>query len=399
MSDPSTARHYPFSEPHRLTVEPLYECLRADQPVLRVQMPYGEPAWLATRYDDVRTVLADPRFSRAAATGRDEPRLRSQENQETILSLDPPEHSRLRRLVARAFTPKRVDELRPRASEVADELLDAMIASGSPADLVEHLAVPLPVTVICELFGVPADDRHLFRRWSEAVVSTTSLTPDQSLEYLANMYAYVADMVAQRRTEPTPDLVSALVRARDEDNSRLTEEEMVVLALTLIAAGHETTVTQIPNFVYVLLTHPDQWAELRAHPELVPGAVEELMRFVPISLGPLFARYATEDVELGGVTVKAGEAVVPSISSANRDGAVFADPDAVDLHRPANPHVGFGHGVHHCLGAQLARMELQVALDGIIRRLPGLRLAVAEEDLAWKTGSLARGLEALPVAW
>jgi cytochrome P450 len=190
-----------------------------------------------------------------------------------------------------------------------------------------------------------------------------------------------------------------MVQARDEDNDRLSEQEMVQLAAGLLAAGHETTVTQIPNCVYVLLTHPDQLALLRERPELMPGAVEELMRFVPLSAGSVFARYATEDVDLGGVLVRAGEPVLASLSSANRDGEVFEDPDRVDLTREVNPHIGFGHGVHHCLGAQLARMELQVALRTLLARLPDLRLAVDDKELEWKSGLLVRGLRSMPVAW
>jgi cytochrome P450 len=393
------ARPYPFSDPRQLIVDPTYADLRAHDPVTRVQMPYGEPAWLVTRYEDVRMVLADPRFSRAAAMERDEPRLRSDGTMPGIMAMDPPDHSRLRRLVSKAFTPKRVEELRPRTADVADALVDAMLAAGSPVDVVEEFAAPLPVTVICELLGVPEQDRQQFRVWTEAVMSTTSLTETQVRDYFMNMYTFIGGLVAQRRVEPTDDLLGAMVRARDEDNDRLTEEEMVVLAAQLLAAGHETTVTQIPNFLYVLLTQPHLWADLCADPGLVPGAVEELMRFVPISVGALFARYATADVEISGVTVKAGEPVVASMTSANRDETVFADPDTVDLRRGPTAHVGFGHGAHHCLGAQLARMELQVALETLIRRVPTLRLAVPAEELSWKTGSMVRGFVALPVAW
>jgi cytochrome P450 len=209
----------------------------------------------------------------------------------------------------------------------------------------------------------------------------------------------MAGLIAQRRERPTDDLIGALVRARDEDNDRLTEQEMVRLAAGLLAAGHETTVTQIPNFVYVLLTHPEQLRQLRAEPDLVPSAVEELMRFVPLGVASSFARYALEDVELGGVLVRAGEPVIGSVASANRDEEVFAQPDTLDLTRSTNPHIGFGHGAHHCVGAQLARMELQVAIATLLERLPGLRFAGPEEELEWKSGLLVRGLKRMPVAW
>ncbi|MDG4827976.1 cytochrome P450 [Solwaraspora sp. WMMD1047] len=393
------ARPYPFSAPDRLHLDPLYAELRRTEPLTRVRLPFGEAVWLATRHADVRTVLGDPRFSRAASIGRDEPRLTPRQLDGGILSMDPPEHTRLRRLVAKAFTARRVELLRPRTQQIADELLDAMAALGPPADLVEHFATPLPIQVICELLGVPFADRHLFHVWSEAIVSTTSLPPEQIREYLDNLYGYIGELVEQRRRAPTDDLICAMVRARDENQDRFTEEEVVRLAAGLLAAGHETTVTQLPNFAYVLLTHPAELARLRAEPALVPTAVEELMRYVPLGVASSFARYATEDIEIGGVLVRAGEPVIGSLSSANRDETVFTDPDRLDLGRQTNPHIGFGHGVHHCVGAQLARMELQVGIATLIRRFPDLRIAVPEPELRWKSGMIVRGLASLPVAW
>ncbi|MEU5725172.1 cytochrome P450 [Micromonospora sp. NPDC047738] len=401
MTDTSEAtipQRYPFNAPDRLNLDPRYAELR-EQPLIRVQLPYGEPAWLATRHADVRTVLGDPRFSRAAATGRDEPRNTPHQQQTGILSMDPPDHTRVRRLVAKAFTARRVDELRPRTRAVAEELVDGMLAAGQPADLVEYLATPLPIRVICDLLGVPVSDQDKFHTWSEAIVSTTSLEPGLVQHYLDSLLAYMAGLVARRRVEPADDLLSAMVRARDEHADRLSEEEMVMLAAGLLAAGHETTVTQIPNMMYVLLTTPGAWDTLRGRTELVATAVEELMRFIPLGATAAFARYATEDVELGGVLVRAGEPVVVSIPSANRDGTVFPDADRLDLAREVNPHLGFGHGVHHCLGAQLARMELRVVLETLLDRTPGLRLAVPEEELTWKSGLLVRGLVAMPVGW
>jgi cytochrome P450 len=393
------ARAYPFSDPDRLNLDPFYARLRVQEPLTRVRLPFGEEAWLATRYADVKVVLGDQRFSRAASVGRDEPRTTPQQIGNGILAMDPPDHTRLRRLIAKAFTARRVELLRTDTTAIADELIDAMIAQGPPADLVALFSTPLPVRVICRLLGVPPTDQHLFRVWSEAIVSTTSLKPQQIQEYRGNLHAYMASLIAQRRVTPTDDLIGALVQARDDDNDRLTEQEMVQLASGLLAAGHETTVTQISNFMYVLLTNPSQLAQLRERPELIPGAVEELLRYVPLGAASTFARYATEDVELGGVTVRAGDPVIGSLSSANRDEAVFAHPDTVDVTRAANPHIGFGHGVHHCAGAQLARMELQVALGTLLRRLPELSLAVDEKELPWKSGLLVRGLRAMPVTW
>ncbi|MFY1631854.1 cytochrome P450 [Solwaraspora sp. WMMB335] len=396
---PGQVRAYPFAAPDRLHLDPTYRRLQAEEPLVRVSLPYGEPAWLATRHADVRFVLGDPRFSRAAGVGRDEPRITPRQIEGGILSMDPPDHTRLRRLVAKAFTARRVEHLRPRTRQFADELLTDMIDKGPPADLVSQFATPLPVRVICELLGVPFVDRDRFHVWSEAIVSTTSLPPDQIQNYLDNLRGYIAGLVAQRRARPTDDLLGAMVRARDEDQDRLSETELVQLAAGLLAAGHETTVTQLPNLVYVLLTHPEQLAILRARPQLVPTAVEELMRFIPLGVGSSFARYATEDTHVGEVLVRAGEPVIGSLSAANRDPDVFANPDDLDLTRQDNPHLGFGHGVHHCLGAQLARMELQVALDAILHHLPRLQFAVPESQLRWKSGMIVRGLREMPVVW
>ena len=392
-------RTYPFSHPERLDMEPMFADLRANEPLTRVRLPYGEPGWLATRYEDVKVVLSDPRFSRAASLERDEPRMRPQPSQPGgILSMDPPDHSRLRRLVTKAFTVRRIEQLRPRVQQIADELLDAMIAQGPPSDLVEDFALPVPVTVICELLGVPYADRADFRYWSDAFLSTTKFTPAEVGECTGKLRAYFEDLVAQRRREPKDDLLSGLVAARDNED-RLSEEELLMLSLGLLVAGHETTASQIPNFVYTLLTHPDQLALLRADLSLVPKAVEELMRYVPLGLGAGIARYATEDIELGGVLVRAGEPVLPVLASANRDESAFPDPDTLDLRRTDTSHIGFGHGVHHCLGAPLARMELQVTLDTLLRRLPGLRLAEGEAGVTWKEGLSTRGPERMLITW
>jgi cytochrome P450 len=393
-----TVRSYPFSPLEGLRLDPTYAQLRADEPLSRVRLPYGEEAWLAVRYDDVKMVLSDPRFSRAAANGRDEPRMMPHQSDAGTLNMDPPEHSRLRGFVARAFTTRRIDEFRPRTAEIASELVAAMRAQGPPVDLVTAFAAPLPVRVICELLGVPVEDQDKFGVWSEAVVASTSLSPEQIGEYLGAMMEYMYALVAQRRAEPADDLISAMVKARDE-KGRLTEHELVDLAAGLLAAGHETTVTQIPNFVYVLLTNPKARDELVAHPELVPNAVEELMRYVPLVAGTVFARYATVDIMVGETLVRAGEPVVASLPSANRDERVFTHPEELDFHRPAYPHLGFGHGIHYCFGAQLARMELQVAVATLVVAFPGLRLATPEQDLPWKPGLLVRGLHSLPVTW
>jgi cytochrome P450 len=293
---------------------------------------------------------------------------------------------------------RRVEGLRPRTKEIADALVDAMLAGGPPADLVEGFGFPLPTTVICELLGVPAEDRDRFRVWSDAFLSTTRFTPAEVAEHVASLHDYIGGLIAQRRKDRGDDLLGALVAARD-DEDRLSEDEMLSLAIALLVAGHETTATQIPNFAYMLFTHPELMAKLRADLELIPRAVEELMRYVPLGGGALNARYALEDVELGGMVVRAGEAVVVQLASANRDESVFSHPDEIDLGRDESPHVGFGHGAHHCLGAPLARMELQVALRTLLTRFSGLRLADTGQDIEWKTGVATRGPSRMLVTW
>jgi cytochrome P450 len=392
-------RTFPFSEPGELDVDPLLAELRRDEPLSRVQLAYGEPAWLATRYEDARVVLGDPRFSRAAATGRDEPRSRFHRGEPgNIMSLDPPDHSALRRIVSRAFTTRRVEELRPRAQEIADTLAGAMLAQGPPADLVEGFGFPLPTTVICELLGVPAGDRGRFRVWADAFLSTTKFTPAEVGEHVQSLNDYMDGLIAQHREDRRDDLIGVLVAACD-DEDRLPAEAVRSLAVALLVAGHETTATQIPNFAYTLLTHPERMAELHANPDLVPQAVEELMRHVPLGGGTSVARYALEDAEVGGVTVRAGEAVVVQLSSANRDESVYSRPDEIDLARQESPHLGFGYGPHHCLGAPLARMELQVAVRTLLARFPGLRLAGTGRDIDWKAGVSTRGPARMLVAW
>ncbi|MEN3269052.1 cytochrome P450 [Pseudonocardia sp.] len=393
-------RAYPFGEPDGLELDPIYGELRRDEPVSRVKLPYGGEAWLALRHADVRTVLGDPRFSRAAVVGKDVPRVRPEiDNQAaSILNMDAPEHTRLRKLVASAFTVRRVEELRPRAAELTAELLAGMRAAGSGADLVEHLSVPLPVTIICELLGVPVDDRAIFRAGADAALSTSALSPSERAAAGAAMTTYMASLVAQRRAAPTDDLLGALVTARDEGD-RLSEGELVGLGIGILIAGHETTMNQIGNMAYSLLTRPDRGDGLRGDPEAVARGVEELLRFTPLGASAGFPRIATEDVELSGVTVHAGEAVVVSVHAANRDPEVFEDPETLVLDRAVNRHIGFGYGVHHCLGAQLARMELQEAVGALLREFPDLRLAVAPEDVEWRTGAFVRGPRALPLAW
>ncbi|MFC6090658.1 cytochrome P450 [Saccharothrix lopnurensis] len=392
------SRSYPFTEPDDLVLDPGLLELQRDGPVARVRLPFGGEAWLATRYDDVRTVLADPAFSRAAvlAPGADVPRsLPDMPTEANILSMDPPDHTRLRKLVAKGFTLRRTERLRERAQEVVDGLLDAVEQQGPPVDLVEALAMPLPITIICEMLGVPFEDRGRFRAWSDAAVAITAFRPEEIVAANDALRDYIAGLVVAKRADPADDMLSELVAAHD-DEDRLTERELVSFGVALLVAGHETTANQIGNFTYLLLRAPDRLAELRDDPSLVPAAVEELLRFTPLGSSAGFPRIATADVELSGVRIAAGEAVFVNNLAANRDPSVFDRPDEVDFHREHNPHLTFGHGAHHCVGASLARMELQVAIGTLLKRFPSLRL---DGDVAFKKGRLIRGPQALPVRW
>ncbi|HYS38388.1 MAG TPA: cytochrome P450 [Pseudonocardiaceae bacterium] len=399
-----TVLRYPFRPTEGLVPHPRYAQLREEGAPVRIRMPYGGEAWLVTRYADVRTVLGDRRFSRAAAAGRDVPRARPpMDSPEQIISMDPPDHNRLRTLVAKEFTARRVESLRPRVRQIVDTLLDALTdlvaRPGTPADLAAGLAWPLPVTVICELLGIPADGHGSVRTWTEMTLALGADTRHAEIaDARDHLNTYLADLIARRRTHPTGDLLSDLIAARDHAD-KLSEEELVRLGVTLLISGHETTASQLGNFVYLLLSDRRHWQRLVADPTLIPRAVEELLRYTPMAASVDFARIAIEDVELPGGRISAGEAVLVQLHAANRDVTVFNHPDELDLARTYNPHLAFGHGVHHCLGAPLARMELQVALAALTSRLPDLRLAVPPDEIPWRSDRLVRGVRALPVTW
>ncbi len=390
--------HFPTITQQGLDPDPLLAELRASQPVVRVQLPFGEPCWLLTRYEDVRAMLADARFSRAATIGTDVGRMAEFfPIEDSILGMDPPEHTRIRRLVSATFTARRMQALRGRAQEIVDGLLDAMSDAEQPVDFVEAVALPLPITMICELLGVPFDDRERFHGWANIFMTSSGHTVEELLDAHGQLTAYLADLIAKRRVEPTDDILGALVAARDEDGAVITEGELRSLAMAILVAGYETTANQLGKFVLCLLDNPEQLQRLRENPELVPNAVEELMRLIPLSAGSQIAYLATEDVEIGGVVIHAGEGVIPSTASANRDESVFVDADHLDVERPDVFQLGFGHGSHYCLGAHLARVELQVAIGSLLARFPDLRLAVPTAEVPWKDGSAVWGLEALPL--
>ncbi|MDT0302152.1 cytochrome P450 family protein [Streptomonospora wellingtoniae] len=392
-----------------------YGRLRETEPVAPARNMDGSHLWIVTRHDDVRTVLDDPRFANDPLSV---PGIETDKRADlliamglpaeyvpyiadTVLDTDPPDHTRLRKLVSRAFTVRRVGELRPRVEQITDDLLDALPAhaeADGTVDLVEHFAYPLPITVICEMVGVPEADRPLWRRWGADLVQSQS--PERMGTALVEMVDHIGAMVEQRRAEPGDDLLDALISVGDEDGDRLTGKELITLVLTLVIAGHETTANLIGNGTLALLSHPDQLALLRRDAGTAPRAVHELMRWCGPILGTR-PRWATEDVTLGGKLIRRGEPVMAMIVGANRDPRRFEDPDRLDIARAyetrGEQHTGFGHGMHYCLGAALARQEGEVAFTRLFERYPELSLAVAEHELEWLPRPGLRRLIRLPV--
>jgi cytochrome P450 len=389
---------YPLSPaPTIYHPSPDYAGLRERCPVPLIELPDGTRAYLATRHADVRQVFTDQRFSRAAAAGPNRPtRELGSLAEDSLIGMDPPRHTMMRRVVSHAFTPRRVEELRPRVAELINQMIDQMAAAGPPADLIRYVSAPLPIYVISRLFGIAQADRDKVRQWSDALVGDWDADPAAPQ---AALDAF-GEMIADRRRHPGDDLMSALIGAWDEQDD-LTERELISVTAGIFVGGHETTTNQINLFLLVLARHPVQLAGLDGHDrDAVARAVEELSRFIQLGdNGVLLPRVTTQEVALGGVVLPPGSAVLPAVVSANRDASVFAGPDTLDLTRVSNPHLGFGAGPHHCLGAALARMELQEALGALLRRLPGLRLAVPESELRFKPGLVVRSLELLPVTW
>jgi len=398
----------------------LYARLREDGPPREIIMPHGVKVWMVTRYDDVRAILTDQRISKdgrrvnemfARHSGASEVPGPTYDNElcAHMLNSDPPRHERLRRLVGKAFTVRRVELLRPRVSQIVDELLDRM--AGRPVvDLVAEYATPLPITVITELLGVPVEDREDFRLWSTTLIGSHH-SAEEVEAATAAVIGYAERLIAAKRSAPAEDspskdlpredlpredLLSAMVQAVD-GGDRLTDGELVAMVFLLVAAGHETTMCTLGNAFHSLLRNPDQLALLRARPELLTStAFDELARYDSgVSLATF--RFTTEELSVGGVTIPAGEIVVAAIGSAGRDGKHHPDADQLDLCRQVNGSLAFGLGLHYCVGAQLARLEVELAVGRLLARYPTVRLAVPPEELAWKSSNLMHGLAALPV--
>jgi cytochrome P450 len=406
----ATARKYDlYSDRFRANTYSTFAQMRAEDPVFCQPGIDGETMlWFVTRHDDaVAVLLDDERFVRdpelaltpdelvALRTGMPEGLAFIDTH---MLNKDGEDHRRLRRLVTKAFTPRMVEQLRPRIQEIADELIDA-VASRGEMDLVDEFAFPLPITVIAELLGIPVADRDRFRRWTNAII-TPALTPEDMAQFGASVdefVTYLRELFERRRSTPSDDLVSALLQV-EEGGDTLSEEELFSMVVLLIIAGHETTVSLIGNAMLALLQHPDQREALERDPTLMSHAIEELLRYD----GPVertLNRWAATDVELGGQTIRRGEGVIVILGSADRDPSRFPDPDVLDFAREDVKHLAFGRGSHYCLGAPLARLEAEIALTTLLRRLPGLRLVTSADELYWRPVPLFRSLGSLRVAW
>ncbi|MEJ2864098.1 cytochrome P450 [Actinomycetospora sp. OC33-EN07] len=380
---------------------------RDGDPVQPLPLANGARAWLVTGFDEARAVLADSRFSNDRIRHPDATQMTAEqassgycpvdvpERQDGMfIFMDPPEHTRLRSLLTGQFTVRRMRALESRLREIAVEHIEAMRAAGTSADLVPSYALPLPSLMICELLGVDYADRETFQRNTAVALSSTSSDEDRARAG-GELYAFIAGLVAAKRAARTDDLLSGLVHDADPP---LTDAQLIDMTLVLLGAGHETTANNLALGMFALLERPEQLAALRADPSLIDGTVEELLRYCSIiQLG--VSRVATEDVTIGGVTIVAGETVVLGTPETNRDPRHWDDPDRLDVHRPRSPHLAFGHGIHQCLGQQLARAEMRVGVEELVTRLPDLRLAVPAEEVPLRNDMLIFGVHALPVTW
>ena len=388
---------------------PFYAQLRAEAPVfpakLRIKLPTGGRAWLITRYDDVLNVLKDERFAKDRHNAMTPEQLKKlpwipsifKPLEQNMLDLDSPDHTRLRALVHKAFTPRLIEQMRDQVQTLTNELLDRVEPNGH-MDLIADFALPLPLTMIGRILGVPAKDNHKFHRWTKTLISAgTNRNLFVIIPSIMRFMAYLKKLIKDRRANPQNDLITALVQAKD-GSDQLSEDEILAMVFLLLIAGHETTVNLIGSGTLALLEHPDQLAKLRSEPELIKTAIEELVRYVcPVEMAT--ERYTREDITIAGATIPRGELVLAVIGSANRDPNYFDNPDSLDITRTNNKHLAFGHGPHFCLGASLARLEGQIAISTLIQRLPNLRLSVAPDQLRWRGTFVLRGLEALPVSF
>jgi cytochrome P450 len=395
------AHDYPFGRAVELNFNPEYARIRVEEPLTRIHMPYGEDGWLVTRYDDVRKVLSDARFSHAARVNADLPRTTPDRvmRADDLMNLDAPKHTRVRRLIAPHFTPKRAEAMRAWVESVVDDLIDEMIAVGSPVDLVPALTEAVPVAVVCRMLGAPLSDRPVFVEGATAFVSNENVTAEVRLAALAKLYDYIGGLVAVRRANPDgpgDDVLGDLIAARDAEGDRLSEQELVGLCRSFFTAGHETSKNTTGNVVIVLQQERSRWNRLVEHPDEIPAVLEELLRWIPINPYAQNPRVAVADVEMFGGVVRAGEAVIPSTAGGNRDPEAYENPDEIDLDRNLRTgHLFFGTGPHVCPGRYVARVEIQSMIRGLVSRLPSLEI----DSIEWSTTGLVRGPSSLVVRW
>jgi cytochrome P450 RapN len=393
---------YPFDNRDDLTIDPRYLALHERGP-FKAQLLYGEPVWVATRYEDVKTIYTDKRFVRELGVGRDVPKMWPVDiGQDTsiIAYMDPPRHTRIRRLALPAFSAARTRSMQPWVQGLVDETFDELRGSDGPADWVSAFAWPLPLKVATGILGVSREDAVTFRGWIDEVVGLHT-EPARRGEVHGLLVDYVRARIAERREHPTDDLLSVLVHAR-EDDDQFTEEELVSLSLTLFLAGFETTAAQLGSTMFVLLSRPELWQELCEDPDLLPNALEELWRWIPqFRHGMINVDWASEDVELSdGVVIPAGAPVTPEHQLANRDEAAFPRAQEIDFHRSdPEPHLALAWGAHRCLGAHLANLEIELTLRTLLERVPDLRLATAADEVPWTANGFLRSPRELLVRW
>ncbi|MFL6139104.1 MAG: cytochrome P450 [Frankiaceae bacterium] len=383
----------------------ILELLRTEGPAHPLIFPHGAKVWLVTKYDDVRQLLGDPRvskdgryinqlFARHSGVEELEEEVVDDELAQHMLNSDPPRHTRLRSLVSKEFTLRRMEAFRPRLEVVADELLDAMDDGRDPVDLVTGYTLPLPIITICDVLGIPSSDEELFRRWAVELVGAGQ-APGVVENATREVMAYAQRSIEEKRAHPGDDMMSALIRGKEDD--RLTDDELVQMFFLFTIAGHVTSMHTLTNGIFALLTHPEEMARLRADMSLLPQAIDELQRFDG-GVGVATWRFTKEEVTLSdGTVIPAGEILALSVQAAHRDAEKYPEPNCLDLARRPNGTLGFGHGPHYCIGAPLAHIQSEVALSKLLTRFPDLRLAGDPDSLPWEKSTLLRGLIELPV--
>jgi cytochrome P450 RapN len=394
---------YPIVRHDYLTIAPEYMELQRTRGTARVQLDYGEPAWVVTRYHDVRTVYGDRRFVKELGKGHDTPRMIPNyhgDDPSLLAHMDPPRHTRIRRLASGAFSPGQMRKLSGWVDGLADDCFDDLEKAGPGADVIEHVSWNLPLRVITGILGIPEPEVPMFRGWIDQIMSSDRTQEEKAAAYVSIM-DYNRQLLAARRATPHDDLLGLMVQARDHDD-QLTEDELLKLAFSLYLAGFETTAAQIGSTAFTLLAQRDLYEELQSDPDLLPAAIEELWRWIPsFRHGWPMLQWASEDVELSdGTVIPAGEAVVPEHQIANRDETVFPDGGRIDFHRvQPEPHLSLAWGPHRCMGAFLAQLEIQHTVRGLLRRFPTLELAVPAEEVPWSKATFLRSPASLPVTW